>query len=520
MVGGGLCLMALACLLVGAGSAGAAAKCTIKGTPGSDRLGGTPGDDVICGGAGEDVIRAGAGNDLVRGGFGADKLRGGVGRDVLIGGPGFDLCHDSREKGSVRSCELPRQWTSVPGRTPVAPGSVCAASGCDNKMPQPPDTTAPTLYSIEARPRFVDTSGGDGSVTIDLATWDASGIATIEVYLDGPGGVWRHEVFDQGGSVVTFYQEQVSVPASTPVGTYRISGLTLTDSAGNSESFDAEEVSAHGYEQSWGVFEGPDLEGPALTGFTISPPSVDTSGAAQTVALSVTATDELSGVAYGVAHVVPPWWDSTPIFPGGYGIGGERVDGTVHDGTWRTAFPLPRYAQPGSYLIDAVSLRDQAGNDTVYNTSELEDLGFPVEFEQVAAGDSTPPQILDFWFEPQTIHSHQREEQGTVNFYIELSDDLSGLGESTESFFDGMWLDYDIPGHPSSFETWGTSPRQVSGTKAHGVWSWEMTLPPWAPLGDYPVTLLTTVDRAGNARQLKGAELAGKGWDLTFTNAP
>jgi Ca2+-binding RTX toxin-like protein len=497
------------------GGAEAAPKCTLKGTAGPDRLDGTPGGDVICGGAGKDVIKAGAGDDLVLGGSGADHLRGGAGRDALVGGPGLDTCHDPSGRGGARSCELPKRRKAPGIWLPACPLPVCGGA-----TPPPPDTTPPTLYSAEVRPRFVDTSAGDGFITIDLATWDESGIATIEAVLAGPGGVWRREVFAKGGAKTMFFQEQVSVPASTPAGTYRLDGLTVTDGAGNSATFDSGRVAEYGVEQAWEVFEGPDLEGPELTNFTVSPASVDTSGAARTVALAVSATDELSGVAWGVAYVVPPWWDPPVIFPGGYGIGGKRVDGTIHDGTWQADFPLPRYAQPGGYSISAVRLRDQAGNDTVYDAAELEGLGFPTEFEQVAAGDSTPPEILDFWFEPQTIHSPQGDERGTVTFFVELSDDLSGLGESTESVFDGMWLDVDIPGSPPSFESWGTAPRQVSGTRTHGVWSWEMTLPPDAPLGDYPVTLLVAVDRAGNERRLEEAELAGKGWDLTFTNAP
>lgn len=73
--------------------------CTIKGTPGDDRLTGTPGRDVICGLGGNDAIEGlggddrlvgNAGNDEIHGGTGDDTLLGGAGNDVLRGGPGKD----------------------------------------------------------------------------------------------------------------------------------------------------------------------------------------------------------------------------------------------------------------------------------------------------------------------------------------------------------------------------------------------------------------------------------------------
>ncbi len=512
-----VCLLGLAALawaLGFAGGAEGAPRCTVKGTPGPDRLQGTPGRDVLCGGRGDDVIRGGGGNDLLLGGRGADDLRGGAGRDVLVGGPGTDRCVDSRVKGELRGCELPRRRSSPP-RFNVVP---CLVPGCGRELVRPPDTQPPTLFLIGAYPRYVDTSEGDGTVLVNVAAWDESGIAEVVVDLAGPDGHWRRQTIAAKASEPLFFSEQVEVPESTPAGTYRISGLKLTDSVGNTVSFGPAEVGREDH-HSWEVFEGPDLEPPQLTGFTISPTSVDTSGAAAKVTLEVSASDELSGVESAYANVVPPWWQRPlAVFPGGYGIVGPRVGGTIHDGTWRTSFPLPRYAQPGAYEISAVTLRDQAGNYRRYDPSELEGLGLPTEFQQVAAGDSTPPRILDFRIEPRTVHAQRGA--GTVTFYVELSDDLSGVGESEESVFDDLWGRLDAPGDPPSFELGGTVPEQVSGTKTHGVWSWTRTLAPEAPLGDYPTTILTAVDRAGNATQLKGSELAGKGWDLTFTNAP
>ena len=76
-----------------------ARHCTVRGTPGDDRLVGTPGRDVICGGRGNDHIDGAGGNDILRGGRGNDRLDGGDGIDRCLGGPGRD---------SIRNCERKR----------------------------------------------------------------------------------------------------------------------------------------------------------------------------------------------------------------------------------------------------------------------------------------------------------------------------------------------------------------------------------------------------------------------------
>lgn len=73
------------------------AECTIRGTPGNDKLRGTPGDDVICGLGGNDVIDGRGGDDVISGGPGRDGIYGGAGRDRLYGGAGDDYFPRDRQ---------------------------------------------------------------------------------------------------------------------------------------------------------------------------------------------------------------------------------------------------------------------------------------------------------------------------------------------------------------------------------------------------------------------------------------
>lgn len=70
----------------------------IEGRGGNDSLDGASGDDRISGGAGDDVIYGAEGRDVLDGGTGADRLSGGRKNDVLRGGDGADRLaggHDS-----------------------------------------------------------------------------------------------------------------------------------------------------------------------------------------------------------------------------------------------------------------------------------------------------------------------------------------------------------------------------------------------------------------------------------------
>jgi Ca2+-binding RTX toxin-like protein len=77
-------------MLIGAPSAPARTRCTLKGTSGDDTLVDTAGASRICALGGNDVVEAGSQNDVVLGGGGSDRLEGNEGRDVVKGGRGAD----------------------------------------------------------------------------------------------------------------------------------------------------------------------------------------------------------------------------------------------------------------------------------------------------------------------------------------------------------------------------------------------------------------------------------------------
>jgi hypothetical protein len=487
-------------------SAGAAGGCTISGTAGADMLNGTQRADVICGRGGADRLLGRGGNDVIRGGRGNDSLVGGAGGDHLLGGQGFDSCQD-RLTSSFGGCEQRPRRRGAPAR---------AGIGCCFASPAPVDREAPRVLGVDFSRPYVDTSS-EGSIGLWIAVAEhQSGVGRVEVELEGPDGHWRDLSFD-GATPDLGAWTSVEVPPGTGAGRYRVSALRVGDLAGNRVSLDARQLEEAGLDAAFDVFEGPDTQGPQLTGYTLTPTSLDTSAAAGSVRFSIAATDDLSGVEDAAVLIHLPDSDPPLCYPCGRRGPSQLASGTIYDGVWNEDLPLPRHARPGAYEASALVLYDRAGNRTDYTREELEDLGFPLEFTQTGAGDTEPPEILDFWMTPETLRTSGGNQ--AIQFFVHVKDDLSGLGETTDSLFGELRVD-TWPPHASEWTYTYDAMTQVSGNALDGVWRFDRILPPDAETGTWTIPAIAAIDHAGNMTLLREDELQGTGWDLTFENLP
>lgn len=465
----------------------------------------------MCGRGGADEIVGGRGADRLLGGPGNDELTGNLGRDALLGGKGRDFCRDSRTTVFV-SCER-RSPTARPGPHRIS---------LPRRAPQhkePPDVEAPWAIWLSFDRRFVDTSAGDTSVVVRLEAWDPSGIGSISLQIDGPAGPWQHLELEGDPGPHSALQTSIDVPSTTPVGDYRLASLTIGDKKGNARTLSATEIKGAGYGSELAVFAGPDEEGPELTSLSLSTTEVDTSSGPATVDISVGATDALSGVNDTHVAVVLPNWEPGPLeLTGHMGPEVPPVDGSRHNGIWSQQISLVQHAMPGYYKINGVYLSDLAGNTSHYKRQELEELGFPLEFLQAGPGDTTPPEIVDFWFEPPRLQTSAGNR--TIFFYTHVRDDLSGLGPWPETGLSGVRTGFEPPGDWGEFGTTGTVPQLISGSGIDGVWREEVELEADSAPGEYEITYAGATDRAGNDLLLKRAEIESRGWPDSFINEP
>jgi hypothetical protein len=310
-------------------------RCTIVGTKHADHLRGTNGNDVICGLGGNDVIDGRGGNDVIDGGTGNDTLIGGSGNDTLIGGSGKDKLNGGAGHNTCAAYKTPVNCDGAPTPPPPPPG----------------DTTKPVVVSWTVSATTVDTSTGAKDETVSARITDnLSGVKTVTLELDGPGGV----VYPQPAALKTgtaldgTWSAKITMPAGAPAGAYTVAA-TAVDNAGNSlhlvsarplvTQTNKGDVSAP-VAQSWTV-DYQTIANGTLTALVTAHITDDFSGVK-------TATFELDG-PNSVVYSVPATFDPAK-------------------GTWTATITSPAHAPHGDYRL-AITAVDNAGNSHRLDTT-------------------------------------------------------------------------------------------------------------------------------------------------------
>lgn len=499
------------------------------GTPGADRLAGTRGADVICGrggpdridgrggddrligGAGSDTLIGGRGNDILVGGPGGDDLRGGLGADRLHGGTGRDSCRDNTVTIS-NGCAMPRPTPAGP-----IPQFGLPAVRFPPSRQLEPDLAPPHLQSIEFANENVEISQGDWWVELSISAWDESGTASVVVGIDGPDGAWREVSFGENPQFAEL-SRKLEVPATTPVGDYRVSAVTVVDKEGNSASYDLDWLDERGLDAEFEVYDGPDREAPNLAGLSFAPTPIDTSNGPVTVQIPIELLDPGSGVESVGLKVAHP--TSKPGEERIYTVFPTLVSGTERDGTWLATITLPSGSTAGFYSVKELAFEDLDHHWDVFNASSLEDHGYPGGFTQVGEADATRPEITSFSINTQVLHTATGERELVVD--IGVDDDWSGINGWLDPVSD-VHFSLTPPDWPISWGMSGSAPQLVAGTDLDGTWRLTHWLESGASIGTWRVRRIVVTDRAGNTTRLEDGSLEdfeAQGWDLTFENLP
>ena len=175
------------------GISGLGNRCTIRGTPGNDRLRGTFRADVICGFGGrdrliglggDDVIRGAQGRDEIIGSTGSDRLKGGAHGDLVRGSSGGDRIWGNSGNDELRGGIGNDDLDAVDGD---GGDLVRGQRGTDTCTADAGDTTGGCEHGDAAKPPAAP-SGLDAIATaarVDL-TWNASARAAgYKVFRDG-----------------------------------------------------------------------------------------------------------------------------------------------------------------------------------------------------------------------------------------------------------------------------------------------------------------------------------------------
>ena len=234
------------------------------------------------------------------------------------------------------------------------------------------DLTPPQLTAFTFSPTTIDTSAG--SVTVSLsasATDDLSGVASFQVgFLSPDGQVRRSATMLASGQLQATATGSVVFPKSSQAEIWTVESVNAYDQVGNETSLNTSALAAASFPTRLLVVGTSDTTPPYVTPFSFSPSTIDTSTGSATVSVSVSATDDLSGLGTFQVVFLSPDGKVQRGDPQSFTAG--RLQGTA---TGSVVFP--KYSQSGNWIVQSVSVQDQVGNVATLNTIALAVAGFP-----------------------------------------------------------------------------------------------------------------------------------------------
>ena len=133
------------------------------------------------------------------------------------------------------------------------------------------------------------------------------------------------------------------------------------------------------------ALEFNDSTAPEVTGITLSATAVDVSDGPVSIAVTVTATDDLSGVEeLYLAYASPGNTQRSYVFL-------SRSSGTATDGTWTGTLVIPQHALAGTWELVEVVIIDKTGNYPSLEEAFVADLKSAISVPTVTVAVSRAP---------------------------------------------------------------------------------------------------------------------------------
>jgi hypothetical protein len=254
-----------------------------------------------------------------------------------------------------------------------------------------------------------------------------------------------------------------------------------------------------------------DFSPPQIAAFSLTPGTIDTGVASQTLTLTVTLTDDQAGVASEGDLAVDYSQSMMSLAPL---IGTQkvwfllkRISGDDLNGVYTATAVVPRGSTNGVWRVSSLQLADKLGNVASLGWQDLETLfgaGCATVMNAAAASDSTPPQITAFRLTPSAIDT-QWDEQ-TLNVEVTLTDDQAGVASQGD-----LAVDYGQCGLQVSAIA-GTQNvyfwlNRVSGDDLNGVYTATAVVPRGSTNGVWRTSSLQLADKLGNVASLGWQDL-------------
>lgn len=382
------------------------------------------------------------------------------------------------------------------------------------------DVTPPTLTAISFSPSSINTIPAPQTVTITATTTDdLSGVSFIYVTFSAPTSGQSHYVFlsrISGTSLNGTYQGTIQFPQFGEAGTWKLF-VEMRDLAGNYIDLQSADLQAKGFPTSLTVQSTPDTQPPQIVGITMAPSSVDASAGPQTVTLSLSLTDNLSGTNFTSCNCSTFFFDiRSPSGNQNIYLSNNQftqTSGTALNGVWRAQFTVPQFSEPGVWQVAYIGTLDATGNFGYFYTSTLQSQGLQTSINVASSPfDNTPPQLVALTFSPPFIDTSASSQSITVT--LTATDDRAGVtfAPDTPNITNCCSVTFQSPSGGQSTTGGSFSAfHLVGGTPQNGTWQTQVSFPQYSEAGTWTLSHFSMSDATHNTVNFTTAALTGIG---------
>jgi len=292
------------------------------------------------------------------------------------------------------------------GNTTLSDNSTLRATGFPTDftvISRPQDIEPPQLTRINLTPSPspspVDVSTRAHTITITLDLTDnMSGVdfmadrtSSFRMELASPITSRLRSLTNHDFTLITgtpqngTWQAKLNLPRFSEEGIWYVSSLSISDRVDNQLVLNQSDLVARGLPANFPVKSEPsDTVPPELLGFSISPALVDTLAGPGQVIVTISASDDLSGVSFspdspfisvfrGISFTSP---SGAQIQSAGTFPPAHLVSGNPQNGTWQTIVNFPQFSEAGIWKAK-IFLQDMTNHELVVDAAELRTKGFP-----------------------------------------------------------------------------------------------------------------------------------------------
>ncbi len=367
------------------------------------------------------------------------------------------------------------------------------------------------MTSLTFSPSSVNCTNGSATVTFTVtATDDLSGVSSLYAEFNSPSGNQSQTAYGYGANRTSgtalngTYVFTAVIPQYAEAGSWSLAYLQAYDAIGNYVTLYTSDLSTRGFPTTLTVTSASDTSAPVVAACTFSPNSVNTASASATVNFSVTATDNLSGVASLYAEFTSPSGGQTQT---AYGYSANRTSGSALNGTYSFNAVIPQYAENGIWTLSYLQAYDVIGNYVTLYTSDLQTMGFPTTLSVAGTSDVAAPAITAMTFSPQVVTVSA--SSATVTFTVTATDNLSGVSS--------LYAELNSPSGNQSQTAYGYSANRTSGSALNGTYVFSATIPQYAETGSWSLSYLQAYDTIGNYVTFYTSDLQAKGFPTSLT---